>query len=203
MDRNDIQVRIFGVILAGGQGRRMGGTDKALQPLAGQTLVRHVLNRLRPQVDTVIISANGDPARFAGLGCPVLADDVQQGPLSGILSALNHARLAGATHVVSTPVDTPFLPADFVVRLQAAARTAPEGLAMARTTEGDHPASAIWPVGLGPALAAFLAEGGAKVSRFTAEHAVVHADFPDATAFLNLNTPEDMATAEALLKGKR
>lgn len=195
-------MRIFGVILAGGQGLRMGGADKAFLPLIGRPLIHHVLDRLRPQVDAVILSANGDPARFAALGCPVVADDVPQGPLSGILSALRHAGAAGATHLVSTPVDTPFLPTDFVARLQAAAATSPEGLAIARTADGDHPASAIWPVDLAPALAAFLAGGGAKVTRFTDAHAAARADFPDATGFLNLNTAEDLATATSLLKGE-
>jgi molybdopterin-guanine dinucleotide biosynthesis protein A len=148
------------------------------------------------------LSANGDAARFAGLGCPVVADRVPLGPLSGILAALRHAEAAGATHIVSTPVDTPFLPKDLVARLQAAAAHAPEGLALARTADGDHPATALWPTALAPALADFLAEGSAKVTRFADAHHAARADFPDATAFLNLNTPEDLAAAEALLKGK-
>jgi molybdopterin-guanine dinucleotide biosynthesis protein A len=202
VDGKNIHLRIFGVILAGGLGRRMGGVDKAFLPLAGRPLVRHVLDRLRPQVEAVLLSANGDPARFAALGCPVVADDVPQGPLSGILSALGHAKAAGATHLVSTPVDTPFLPSDFVARLQTAAATSPEGLALARTSDGDHPASAIWPVALAPALATYLADGGAKVTRFTDAHAAMRADFPDAMAFLNLNTADDLAAATALLDGK-
>lgn len=197
-----MDLRIFGVILAGGQGRRMGGADKAFLPLTGKPLIHHVLHRLRPQVDTVILSANGDPSRFKGLGCQVVPDEASQGPLSGILAALRHADAMGATHVVSTPVDTPLLPGDFVARLQAAAASAPEGLALARTADGDHPASALWPVSLAPALAAFLAAGGAKVTRFTDAHGAARADFPDATAFLNLNTPEELAAAEALLEGK-
>lgn len=195
-------LRIFGVILAGGQGRRMGGADKAFLPLAGKPLIRHVLDRLRPQVDSVILSANGDPSRFDGLGCMVVPDEASQGPLSGILAALRQAKALGATHVVSTPVDTPFLPDDLVARLQVAAATAPEGLALARTADGDHPASALWPVSLAPALTVFLAEGGAKVTRFTDAHGAARADFPDADAFLNLNTAEDLAAAKGLLEGK-
>lgn len=194
-------MRIFGVILAGGQARRMGGADKAFLPLAGRPLVAHVLDRLRPQVEAVILSANGDPSRFAALGCRVVADATSQGPLSGILAALHHAGAAGATHLASTPVDTPFLPPDFVARLQVAAATSPEGLAFARTEGGDHPASALWPVALIPALTAYLAGGGAKVTRFTDAHGAARADFPDAAAFLNLNTPADLADAEAWLKG--
>ncbi|MFO1201940.1 MAG: molybdenum cofactor guanylyltransferase MobA [Tabrizicola sp.] len=194
-------MRIFGVILAGGQGRRMGGIDKALVSLAGRPLIAHVLDRLEPQVERVLISANGDPERFSGFGCRVIADDTSQGPLSGVLSALTAAAALGATHVVSTPVDTPFLPGDLVPQLLLAAEDSPAGLAFASDQSGDHPATALWPVGLAPALAAFLAQGEAKVTRFANAHGAKRARFPDPRAFLNLNTPEDLAEAEALLKG--
>ena len=194
-------MRIFGVILAGGNARRMGGADKALLPLGGRPLIAHVLDRLEPQVERVLISANGDAARFQGFGCRVLPDAAPQGPLSGILAALTAAAGMGATHVVSTPCDTPFLPGDLVPQLMLAAEGTPSGLALAADPTGDHPATAIWPVGLVPALAAFLAEGEAKVTRFTAAHQAARARFPDPRAFLNLNTPEDLAAAEALLKG--
>ena len=194
-------MRIFGVILAGGNARRMGGADKALLPLGGRPLIAHVLDRLEPQVERVLISANGDPARFQGFGCRVLPDAAPQGPLSGILAALMAAAGMGATHVVSTPCDTPFLPGDLVPQLMLAAEGSPSGLALAADSTGDHPATAIWPVGLVPALAAFLAEGEAKVTRFTAAHQAARARFPDPRAFLNLNTPEDLTAAEALLKG--
>lgn len=179
----------------------MGGVDKASVALAGRPLIAHVLDRLEPQVDRVLISANGDPSRFAEFGCPVVADAAPQGPLSGVLSALTAAASMGATHVVSTPVDTPFLPGDLVPQLLLAAESAPEGLALAADPTGDHPATALWPVGLAPALAAFLNAGEAKVTRFTAAHQAARAPFPDPRAFLNLNTPEDLADAEALLKG--
>lgn len=178
----------------------MGG-DKAFVPLAGRPLIAHVLDRLGPQVDRVLISANGDPDRFGGLGCPVVADAAPQGPLSGVLAALTVAATQGATHLVSAPVDTPFLPGDLVPQLLLAAQGSPEGLALAADMTGDHPATAVWPVGLVPALAAFLAEGQAKVTRFTAAHAGARALFPDPRAFLNLNTPEDVAAAEAVLRG--
>ncbi|MES2551255.1 MAG: molybdenum cofactor guanylyltransferase MobA [Pseudomonadota bacterium] len=193
-------MRIFGVILAGGEGRRMGA-DKAFVPLAGRPLIAHVLDRLEPQVESVLISANGDASRFAALGCRVVADAARQGPLSGVLSALQAAAGMGATHLVSTPVDTPFLPGDLVPQLLLAAENSPQGLALASDATGDHPATAIWPVGLAPALADFLAEGQAKVTRFTEAHHAARASFPDARAFLNLNTPEDLVAAEALLKG--
>jgi molybdenum cofactor guanylyltransferase len=195
-------LRIFGVILAGGRGRRLGGVDKAFLDLDGRPLIRQVLDRMRPQVECVLISANGDPARFDGLGCDVVPDAVPQGPLSGILAAMRQAGAAGATCLASTPVDTPFLPDDLVQRLREAAASAPEGLALARTPDGDHPATALWPLALAPALQAFLATGEAKVTRFADAHHAVRVDFPDAHAFLNLNLPEDLAAARALLEGK-
>lgn len=175
----------------------MGGADKALLCLGGRPLLAHVLDRLRPQVEAMLISANGDPDRLAAFGCPVIRDLQPQGPLSGILTALTRAADLGATHVVSVPVDTPFLPYDLVARLRAA----PRGLAMARTPDRLHPATAIWPVALAPDLAAFLAAGEAKVTRFTDAHHAAIAEFADAAAFLNLNTPADLAAAEAALQG--
>ena len=175
------------------------GADKALVTLAGRPLIAHVLDRLEPQVERVLISANGDASRFAGFGCAVVTDTAPQGPLSGGLAALTAAAELGATHVVSTPVDTPFLPGDLVQQLLLAAESSPSGLDLASDPTGDHPATAIWPVGLAPALSAFLAEGQAKVTRFTEAHHAARALFPDARAFLNLNTPEDLAQAEAML----
>lgn len=194
-------MRIFGVILAGGRGLRMNGADKAFITLAGRPLLAHVLDRFQPQVDRVVISANGDAARFHGFGCDVVPDGQPQGPLSGVLAALTHARGLGATHLVSTPVDTPFLPCDLVPRLLLAAESTPSGLAIAATADGDHPATALWPVALIPALTVFLAGGAAKVTRFTDAHQAARASFAEADAFLNLNRPEDLARAEALLAG--
>lgn len=179
----------------------MGGLDKALLPLAGQPLIAHVLDRLEPQVERVLISANGDPARFGRFGCTVVPDARPQGPLSGILAALLKAGESGATHLVSTPVDTPFLPGDLVPQLLMAAKGATGGLAYAADPTGDHPATALWPVMLAPALSGFLAAGEAKVTRFAAAQGAARAVFPDPRAFANLNTPEDLARAEALLKG--
>ncbi len=181
----------------------MGGADKALLPLGGRSLITWVLDRLEPQVERIVISANGDPCRFSAFGCAVLPDANPRGPLSGVLAALRHVEPLGATHLVSTPVDTPFLPRDLVPQLLLATEGSAGGLAVASTTDGDHPATALWPVSLAPALAAFLASGEAKVTRFTEAHQATRAIFPDARAFLNLNTPEDLAKAEALLRGEK
>lgn len=195
-------MRLFGVILAGGEGRRMGGADKAMLPLGGQTLLAHVIDRLEPQVERLAISANGDPARFAGTGLPVLADAERRGPLSGILSALDWAASRGATAVVSAAVDAPFLPPDLVPRLAMAAEGSAGGVALARSGGNDHPTFGLWPVDVRDALRLFLASGAkASVRVFADGQGAARADFPDDGAFANLNTPDDLARAEALLRG--
>lgn len=191
-------MRIFGVLLAGGQARRMGGVDKAYLPLDGRPLIDHALERLVPQVEELAISANGNPARFAQIGCRVLPDAASLGPLSGILAALNWAAEKGAIAVVSAPVDAPFLPCDLVPRLLLAG----EGeLAIATAAGRDHPVFGLWPVSLTAAMSAFLASGdNPRVMTFADRHHAARANFPDALAFMNLNTPDDLASAEALLQ---
>lgn len=192
-------MRIFGVILAGGAGRRMGA-DKALLRLAGAPLLSHAIARLEPQVERLMLSANGDAARFARFGLPVLADAEALGPLAGILAALRAARAGGATAVVSVPVDAPFLPGDLVPQLCLAAETASAGVAVARAGGRLHPVCGLWPVSAEAALAAFLGSGAKpKLMDFATAQDAAIADFPDDGAFTNLNTPEDLAAAEALL----
>lgn len=193
-------MRIFGVILAGGAGRRMGGADKATLRLAGRSLAAHAVDRLEPQVERLAISANGDPARLSALGLPVLADVQSQGPLSGVLSALDWAAPLGATAVVTVAVDTPFFPGDLVPRLILGSD--PSGLAMARSGGHDHPTFALWPVGLRDDLRAFLDSGAkASVRAFADARGAGRADFPEDGAFMNLNTPDDLSRAEALIRG--
>lgn len=193
-------MRIFGVILAGGQARRMGGADKAFLPFAGDPLIRRVLDRFAPQVEAVAISANGDPARFAGFALAVLPDEAALGPLSGILSALDWAATAGADAVVSVPVDAPFLPGDLVPQLVLAAGAGP---AIASQGGRDHPVFGLWPVALAEDLRAFLHSGvKPKVTDFCDRHSTARASFADATAFMNLNTPDDIGRAEALIRGR-
>jgi molybdopterin-guanine dinucleotide biosynthesis protein A len=195
-------MRIFGVILAGGQGQRMGGVDKALVPLAGAPLLAHVIARLEPQVERLVLSANGDAALFARFGLPVLPDGPGAGPLAGVLAALRWAAPLGATAVVSAPVDGPFLPGDLCPRLCLAAENAPEGLAVAQAGGRLHPTFALWPVELAEPLAAFLDSGAKpKVMDFVAAHGATEAHFAEGSGFDNLNTPEDLARAEAILRG--
>lgn len=194
-------MRIFGAILAGGQGRRMGGADKALLTLAGRTLAAHAADRLEPQVERLAICANGDPARLAFLGLPVLADAESRGPLSGVLAALNWAGARGATAVVTVAVDTPFFPGDLVPRLCLAAEASPAGVALARSGGSDHPTFGLWPVALRDPLAVFLGSGvKARVRDFADAHGAARADFADDGAFFNVNTPDDLSGAGALIR---
>lgn len=190
----------LGVILAGGQARRMGGGDKALVRLGGRSLLDHVAGRIGPQVARLALNANGDAARFVGAGLPVLPDPVvgYPGPLAGVLAALDWAVAAGVPHVVTVACDTPFLPCDLVPRLILAADGGP---AVAGSGGRLHPTAALWPVALRAPLARALAEGEARVGHWAMAQGAAVAEFapgpPD--PFLNLNTPADLAAAEGRL----
>jgi len=194
-------MRIFGVILAGGAGRRMGGADKSALLLGAQPLLARVIDRIGPQVERLAVSANGDPARLAAGRLPVLPDALPQGPLSGVLAALDWAAPQGATAVVSVAVDTPFFPGDLVPQLVLTAEGAPFGAAVAESGGRAHPTFALWPVALREDLRAALARGEAKVMAFAQRHQAALARFSDDQAFLNINTAQDLASAEALLTG--
>lgn len=177
----------------------MGGADKALLRLGGQTLLSRAVERLEPQVERLAISANGDATRFAAFGLPVLADAERQGPLSGVLAGMDWAAGLGAEALVTAAVDVPFFPGDLVPRLVLAAGGT-GGVALARSGGNDHPTFGLWPVTLRGALRDFLASGAkARVRDFAAAHGAARADFPDDGAFGNLNTPDDLARAEAAL----
>lgn len=206
--RNDegggsVTARIPGVILAGGRAVRMGGGDKGLRVIAGQSLLGHVIARLAPQAGPLALSANGDAGRFAGFGLPVLADSVagHPGPLAGVLAGLDWAAGQGAGAIVTAAADTPFLPPDLVARLAAAA--GPAGLALAATGEGGRvrpqPTFGLWPVALREDLRAALAGGLRKVVLWTGAHDAALAVWPAAgDPFFNVNTPEDLALAERM-----
>jgi molybdopterin-guanine dinucleotide biosynthesis protein A len=197
------QPRIPTLILAGGRARRMGGGDKALLPLAGQPLLAHVLARIGPQAGPLAISANGDPRRFAAFGLPVIADGglAGAGPLAGVLAGLAWAASLGAPALVTAPADTPFLPPDLVARLAGAG--GPDGFAIAATpgTDGPalHPTVGLWPVRLAQTLAAALARGERAAGAWASANSCALASFPDPDAFFNVNTPADLARAEAML----
>ncbi len=189
----------LGVILAGGQATRMGGGDKGLLPLGTQSILDHVIERFAPQVRDLALNANGDPARFAELGLPVLADSITgfAGPLSGVLAGLDWAATQDADHIVTAAADTPFLPADLVPQLLLAGGA--QGLALAASPSGRQPTFGLWPVSLREDLRAALQSGLRKVVQWTACHGAGTAEFPDDAQFFNVNTPDDLATARAML----
>ena len=194
---------IAGLILAGGEARRLGGADKALVALGGKTMLGHLLVRLELQAGVVAISANGDPARFAAFGKPVLGDGpfAGQGPLAGLLAGLDWAAGLGAEELLTVPCDTPFVPVDLVARLAPAPARAASG-------GQPHHLVALWPVAARVALRARLHETAARgVAAFSATLGMRTVAFsPVAFAggawdpFLNINTPEDLAAARDFLE---
>ena len=197
-------MKIVGVILAGGLARRMGGGDKALIELGGETLLQRAVERLSPQVDSLVINANDDPTRFAAVSSlPVIADpdDSRSGPLAGALAGLDYAAREGASHVVTVAVDTPFFPADLVAHLREAAEGQGVPLACAKTGDRTHPVFGLWPVALADDLREAMADGMRKVDRWTGKHGCAETVFDAGPfdPFFNVNTPEDLIEAEGLL----
>jgi len=195
----------LGLVLAGGLARRMGGGDKARIKIGGATILQRVLSCIRPQCNRVIVNANGDPARFADTGLPVVADGVPDfaGPLAGILAGLDWAAVNAPANewLLSVPGDCPFLPNDLVARLHQARANADVPLACARSGEWRHPVVGIWPVALREDLRRALVEENLhKIELWTARHGIAIADWPakPTDPFFNVNTPEDAARAEAL-----
>ena len=195
----------FGLVLAGGLARRMGGGDKARIRIGGTTILARVLTCLKPQCERIIINANGDPARFTDTGLPVVADSVPDfaGPLAGILAGLDWA----AAHapdidwLLSVPGDCPFLPKNLLTRLHQARLAAGTPLACARSGEWRHPVVALWSVALREDLRrALIEEDLHKIEIWTGRHGIAIADWPaePVDPFFNVNTPEDAARAEAL-----
>ena len=189
-------VAVTGIVLAGGQGSRMGGVDKGLQPFRGKPMVAHAIERLAPQVDELLVNANRNPADYERFGHRVIADEVPgfAGPLAGFERGLAHA--AGAL-VVTVPCDSPFLPADLVARLKSALEAKGADLAVAKTGEQAHPVFCLMRRTVHPSLEAFLGSGERKIDRWYASLAVVEVAFDDeADAFLNINTREELAHLE-------
>lgn len=198
----------LGVILAGGQARRMGGGDKGRLVLGGQSLLAHVVERLEPQVAGLALNANGDAGRFDDLGLPVLSDSIDGfvGPLAGVLAGLDWAASQGADAIVTAAADTPFFPCDLVPRLMMEADGMDAPLVLAATPDTQrgrnrHPTFGLWPVALRDDLRTALNGGLRKVVMWSDQHGGREAMCPNTPfdPFFNVNTPEDLARAEGLL----
>ncbi|MBV9653496.1 MAG: molybdenum cofactor guanylyltransferase MobA [Acetobacteraceae bacterium] len=194
-----------GAILAGGLARRMGGGDKPLRAIGGATLLAHITGRLRPQVASLVLNANGDSSRFAFCGLPVVADSVggNAGPLAGILAALewSAASAPDTQWVVTVPCDTPFLPSDLVDRLHTARIADGAILSIAASGGRVHPVIGLWPVALRRELREAVQESGIRrAGAFVARFRYACADWegePD--PFLNINTEADLQAADQRL----
>jgi molybdopterin-guanine dinucleotide biosynthesis protein A len=192
---------IAGLILAGGRATRMGGGDKGLIGLRGKSLLQRVATRLAAQLDDIALSANGDLKRFAQFGLPILPDPIPgyRGPLAGILAGLIWAHVQGKQWLLSVATDTPFFPGDIVQRLAAARDD--KTIVCASSGGRRHPAFALWSTRLAPSLKRALAADQLRVEDFMNEH---RASFVDWLAlpydpFFNINRPEDVAEAEAMI----
>jgi len=186
---------ITGIVLAGGQGRRMGGVDKGLQLLRGKPMVQHVIERFAPQVDELLINANQNIKQYQSLGYRVIPDAISgfAGPLAGL-----HRGLSEASHelVATVPCDSPFLPGDLIARLHAALSGHQAELAVAKTGDQPHPVFCLCRKSVLPGLTAFLESGGRKIDAWYAALKVIEVQFDnDAEAFSNINTREELATS--------
>ncbi len=201
-------MNVAGILLAGGLSRRMGGGDKNQLDLGNRAILDHVIDRVKPQVSTLILNANGDATRFAGYQLPVVADvvDGYAGPLAGILTgmvwAAEHA--PDCPWLASFPTDAPFLPLDLVARLKAAIDEQGANMACAMSGDRTHPPIAIWPVELRDDLRkAMIDEEMRKIDRWTARYKIVHVSFddPGMDPFFNINRAENLEEAERYLAG--
>lgn len=196
---------IHGLILAGGQGRRLGGVDKALLTLGSQSLLERTFSRFYPQIHAIALSANGDPALYPAFAGPVLRDagGAGLGPMAGVLAGLDWLADAGGDCLATVSVDTPFFPGDLVARLVLAGEST-GGFALAECGGRLHPTCGLWPIGQRAALRAALQAGERRISDWAQAQGAARAVFPVTVpdAFLNINTPEDLAMAEAALKSE-
>lgn len=187
---------ITGVILAGGLARRMGGIDKGLVQFADKPMVAHVINRLKPQVDEILINANREIEQYAALGYEVISDDIEgfAGPLAGLHKGMSAASQA---LVLTVPCDSPFLPVDLAERLMAGLLDNEADIAVAKTGSQAHPVFCLCKKSLKPHLEAFLQNGGRKIDTWYSTLNVVEVAFDDKPeAFANINTIEELQSLE-------
>ncbi len=204
---------VTGVLLAGGQSRRMGGGDKALCDLAGRPMLAHVIERLSPQVGRLVLNANGNPVRFADFGLTIIADrdETSAGPLAGLLAALRWTQIETpqARWVLTASSDAPFLPLDLVLRLVESASASADSVAFAASGGRAHPVIGLWPVDLADDLERQFDAGMRKMLDWAQCHASVAVEFPFMRfhgrmidPFFNVNTPEELAEARALIESR-
>ena len=200
-----MKTEIPGILLAGGLARRMGGGDKPMRRIGGRTILERVIARLKPQCGELILNANGDPARFAEFGLPVIADNVENfpGPLAGILAALDWtaANRPEVSFILSAAADCPFLPRDLVERLTQARAEQDAQLAVASSGGQSHPVIGLWSVALrGELRHALVAEDVRKIDRWTARYRLATVNWPTTPLdpFFNANTMDDIAEADRL-----
>jgi len=201
--------KVIGVLLAGGLARRMGGGDKCLRSLAGRPLLDHLIDTVKPQVDVMILNANGEARRFASYGLSVVADVIEgyAGPLAGVLTGLEWTakNIPDAGWVASLATDAPFLPGDLVARMKLAVKT--EGADMACAASGGrvHPVFGLWPVRLRNDLrAAMIDEDIRKIDLWTARYNLVVVEFEEEQGrdpFFNVNQPDNLAEAGRIIAG--
>jgi molybdenum cofactor guanylyltransferase len=195
---------ILGVILAGGRATRMGGGDKGLKRIGGQLMLARVINRIGPQVERLVISANGDPDRFIDFDLPVIPDDLPDlpGPLAGVLAAMDFAaEMTPANQVLSVAADCPFLPHDLCPRLMAVQTLHDARTSVARSGGFAQPTIALWDISLRHDLRKALSEEGLrKIDAFTDRYPSTGVDWPVTPfdPFFNANTPDDLALAESI-----
>jgi len=188
-------MRILGVIIAGGRSSRMGGIEKSLIDLAGRPLIAHIVERFRRQTDDVVINANGNPSRFSGFGCEIIADGpgLTGTPMAGLNAALTYGDAHGFDAVVTTPSDTPFLPLDLVARLQG------EGAAIAQSGGQDHYLTGFWPTSLVPILENATLKRMQDWVTVAGARKVEWSTSPR-DPFFNINTPDDLAQARQWIR---
>ncbi len=202
--------QIVGVLLAGGQSRRMGGGDKCLLELAGKPLLAHAIARLAPQTDALVLNANGDPQRFAAFGLPIAADPVAgfAGPLAGVLAGLDWTQEhePQARWIATAATDTPFFPKNLVAGLHGATCGKYPAIALAASSERSHPVFGLWPTELADDLREALESGTRKVLDWTGRHTTMIAEFPQVRIgavmldpFFNANRREELSHAERVL----
>jgi molybdopterin-guanine dinucleotide biosynthesis protein A len=191
---------ITGLILAGGRGTRMGSVDKGLQQFRGAPMAMHVMLRLSPQVDRIMINANQNLGPYEGFGVPVWPDEMPDfaGPLAGLHTGMVHCE---TEYLVTAPCDSPFLPSDLVQRLSEALEANDADVAIAVTGEGEtrqpHPVFCLTKASLLPHLTHYLQEGGRKFEKWYASLKSVEVHFDDEDAFRNINTLDDLRKYEA------